>query len=156
MYETNGAGQAHSRRRELSRRELLKLVMPGLPVLSWGGLVLERARCSACGLCVRECLTKVLTAGGDRGLVITYQSDLCDACGKCLEVCPENCLRSRPKGAAEGVSPEVLFKDEVARCRVCDAIIGSRAMIDRVRARLESKDPVLAAQLQLCPACKGK
>jgi hypothetical protein len=29
-------------------------------------------------------------------------------------------------------------------------------MIERVRARLEPKDPVLAATIQLCPACKGK
>ncbi len=105
---------------------------------------------------MRECHSQALAAGNDPGLVITFQSNLCDACRKCLEVCPEQCLRPESRAGVDTSSPVVLFKDEPARCRACGAVIGSRAMIDRVRARLERKDPVLAAQIQLCPACRGK
>jgi ferredoxin len=142
--------------RELSRRELFQMVVPRLRPLAWGRLILDPGKCSACGLCARECHSQALAASGDTGLVLTFQADLCDACGKCLEVCPEQCLTPEAKDAGKAASLAVLFEDSPARCRVCGAVIGSGAMIERVRARLADKDPALAAKLQLCPACKGK
>jgi hypothetical protein len=56
----------------------------------------------------------------------------------------------------ENPAPVTLFKDEVAKCPACGAVIGSKAMIARVQAKLQLQDPKLAARLQLCPECKGK
>jgi ferredoxin len=148
--EINKAG------RELSRRELLQMVVPRLPVMSWGRLILDSSACSACGLCARECYSQALAAGGDNGLILTFRRDRCDACGKCLEVCPEHCLIADAHGDGDPAAPVSLFEDVLARCRECGAVIGSRAMISRVRSRLAGKDPVLASKLELCLACKGR
>jgi ferredoxin len=156
MADSNPAAKDPAGGRELSRRELFQLVVPRLPPLSWGRLILDPGKCSACGLCARECHSQALVAAGDSGLVLTFRADQCDACGKCLEVCPEQCLTPESKDAGKPASLVVLFEDDPALCRVCGAVIGSRAMIERVRARLAGKDPVLAAKLQLCPACKSK
>jgi len=141
--------------RDISRRDLFKMAVPGRGLPSRPRVVLDRELCSACSLCARDCPTGAIVAGGDDGVRLTFRSGLCDACGVCLETCPEKCLRlEQDDKAGDGVV--LLFQDEFARCERCGSIIGSRAMIKRVRSRLQTRDEALSSKIQLCPVCKGK
>ena len=141
--------------REMSRRELLNMVAPARGILSPAMVVLDRERCSACALCARDCPTGAISASGEGAISLMFHSGLCDECGACVETCPEKCLRVEQAGDQSDTAA-LLFQDEFAHCEVCGGIIGSRAMIQRVRSKLQGNDPALAAKIQLCPSCKGK
>jgi len=125
----------------------------------FGRVELDGSQCTGCGLCVLDCPTGALTASsGEESYRLLFRHDLCVACGRCIEVCPERCLGlerilelDRIDGAAA-----VLFEDEIARCRQCGSIIGSRAMIERLRAKISTSGRSVAAQFELCPTCKVK
>lgn len=140
--------------RDVSRRDLFNMIVPKRSLLTGTVAVLDQARCSACGLCARDCPKGAITASGDTGVRISFRSSLCDACGVCVEVCPEKCLALSQAGGENG-SDIVLFQDEFARCEKCGSVIGSKAMIARVRARLQAGGS-FGAKIQLCPVCKGK
>lgn len=139
---------------EISRRELLKLASP------LGKVMLDSSKCTGCGLCALDCPTRALTvsSSGEDVYQLLFKHGLCIACGQCVEVCPEQCLvlerildLSQIKGA-----PVVLFEDSIARCRQCGGVVGSAAMIDRLRAKLVNRGDLLTSQLELCPRCKAE
>jgi len=144
---------------EISRRELLKLVLPSYEAVPFGKLNLDSSRCSGCWLCATGCPTGALSTstkepGGKYQLL--FRPELCDACSKCVEVCPERCLQLEriPEPEKIGSPATVLFEDGLARCRECGSNIGSRAMIGRLRSKVSGE--CLGAQLELCPLCKMK
>ncbi len=141
--------------REMSRRELFGMVVPKGDILTGTTVVLDVDRCSACTLCARDCPTGAITASGDAGVCLSFRSALCDGCGACVELCPEKCLQLK-QGKAETQTDAVLFQDEFARCEKCGSVIGSKAMIKRVRSRLRTDDASLATKIELCPVCTGK
>jgi formate hydrogenlyase subunit 6/NADH:ubiquinone oxidoreductase subunit I len=139
---------------EISRRELLKLASP------LGKVMLDSSKCTGCGLCALDCPTRALTvsSSGEGVYQLLFKHGLCVACGQCVEVCPEQCLvlerildLSQIKGAAV-----VLFEDSIARCRQCGGVVGSAAMIERLRAKLVNRGDLLTSQLELCPRCKAE
>jgi formate hydrogenlyase subunit 6/NADH:ubiquinone oxidoreductase subunit I len=140
--------------REYSRRELFKIAVPRGVLPAKGHLTLDRSKCSACVLCAGECPSGALTAEGEESLSLVFRQEKCDSCGLCVKVCPEDCLKLE-SGAGEA-TPVVLYEDEFARCRNCGVVIGSRALIERVRAKLGKSDAMIVHQLRLCPFCKGK
>ncbi len=141
--------------RDVSRRDLFKMMVPKTSLQTGAIVVLDKGLCSACGLCARDCPSGAIAASGDTAIRISFRSSLCDACGVCVEVCPEKCLTLNQSGAQDG-SDIVLFQDEFARCEKCGSVTGSKAMIARVRSRLQAGDGSLGAKIQLCPVCKGK
>ena len=145
---------------EISRRELFKLVLPRYEVEPFGKLELDDSQCTGCGLCALDCPGEALTVSTSKesGYQLLFRQDLCDACGKCIETCPEKCLRLKRIPVVENMDapPEVLFEDKIVRCRECGDVVGSMAMIDRLRARLSNKEDPLAAQFGLCSSCKIK
>jgi ferredoxin len=158
---SESAGNSHEPpggRGGLSRRELFDLFNPGRVDSRWGRLVVDGLRCSACALCAGACEQKSLVSvetEGSNGMALTFRQDLCDHCGRCLEACPEKAL-SHVTSPGKGGPSEVivLFKDEPARCLKCGTVMGSKAMVRCVSARLEKTDPVLAAKVQLCGRCR--
>lgn len=141
--------------REMGRRDLFRMMTPKRNLLTGTVVVLDKDRCSACALCARDCPSGAIAASGDTGVSISFRSSLCDACGICAEVCPEKCIQLNQVGG-KYESNVVLFQDEFARCEKCGIVISSKAMIKRVRARLQAGKGSLAAKIQLCPVCKGK
>jgi len=135
--------------RGMTRRELLRMAVPGRSLLAPPHLALNRAPCTGCGLCVRDCPKEAITASGEARLEIVFRSARCDACGLCVEACPEKCLKLVSAPAPAG--PVVLFDDDIVRCERCGEAIGTRAMIERIRAKLA---PARTAGVALCPACK--
>ena len=140
---------------EISRRELLKLASP------LGKVTLDSSKCTGCGLCASDCPTRalaILASEENDTYQLLFKHNLCIACGQCLEICPEQCLYLERTLELDRLSnpPTVLFEDEIARCRECGSIIGPRAMIDRLRAKVPAAGETLASQFELCPACKSK
>jgi ferredoxin len=139
---------------EISRRELLKLASP------FGKVALDGSKCTGCGLCALDCATGALSfaPSGEGAYQLLFKHNLCIACGQCIEVCPEQCLHLERTLELDRFSQPatVLFEDRVARCRQCGDIVGSAAMIDRLRAKLVNAGDWLISQLELCPRCKAE
>ena len=124
----------------------------------FGRLELDDSQCTGCAICALECPTGALTTTSNEENVyrLLFQHDLCVACARCVEVCPEQCLELEHILELDKLnSSTVLFEDRVARCRECGSIIGPRAMIDRLEAKLLAGESV-TSQLQLCTRCKVK
>jgi ferredoxin len=138
---------------EMSRRELFKLALP------LGKVTLDSSKCTGCGLCTIECSTRALTvsSSGEDTYQLLFKHNLCIACGQCVEVCPEQCLHLERTLELDRLnSPAVvLFEDKIARCSQCGSPLTSRAMIDKLRAKLVNRGDLLTSQLDLCPRCKA-
>jgi ferredoxin len=141
---------------ELSRRELLQMVIPGRSMLSPIRVEIERDSCTGCALCARDCPNQAITVSGAESMTIAFQTELCDGCGLCVRTCPENCLHLEEGDGRDESGPAKLFEDEFEHCESCGVVIGSRAMVRLIRSKLETRDPALAARTGLCPVCKGK
>jgi len=57
--------------------------------------VVDVARCTACGACVKACLFHALARV--RGRLFTFP-ELCHGCGRCLRVCSSGALAEAPRG----------------------------------------------------------
>lgn len=151
---------------KISRRELFKRFWPhSLPPeittghKPFGKVKLNSLPCVGCGLCALDCPTHALTTSSseeNNSYQLLFRHDLCVACDKCIRICPEKCLELEhlPEPDKMASPPVVLFNGEIARCRKCGSIIGSRAMIDALKAKIMVKNEPVAAQLDLCPDCK--
>ncbi len=157
LYGAHGSG--------LSRRELFKLFWPhSLPPATatgnkpFGKVTLNSSPCVGCGLCARDCPTHALVTSSidENSYQLLFHQDLCVACERCIHVCPEKCLELECLSAPDKKEcpPVALFRGEIARCRKCGANIGSRAMLDALKAKVMASNEPVAAQLDLCPDCK--
>lgn len=128
---------------------------PGTP---FGQVAIDAARCTACSLCAANCPAgAIFTAAGDEGGILLYfQAASCIACGRCAEICPEGCLAVTPELDLKRLDePAVkLFEDDMARCSVCGRPVAPRAMIARIRTKLEADGITNISHLELCPDCK--
>jgi ferredoxin len=159
MSELKGIHQDRFQKRfsipggNISRRELFKLASP------LGKVALDSSKCTGCGLCAGDCPTGALVVLSD-GNADTYQllfkHNLCLACGQCVELCPEQCLALERTLEVEKLnSPAiVLFEDEIVRCSGCGSPVASRAMMDKIRAKVPSGEQLSSSRLELCPTCK--
>jgi ferredoxin len=50
----------------------------------------ERNRCVACGVCVKECPMNAV--GVWKGCYAVINKDICIGCGKCAKSCPVGCI----------------------------------------------------------------
>ncbi len=139
---------------EISRRELLKRLSP------LGKMELDTTQCTGCGLCALECPTGALTVSLNEetdAFQLLFKHGDCVACNQCVEICPEQCLRmERVLELDKMGNQSVLFEDKVVRCSGCGSPIGSKAMIDKLRARVLAAGQSFPHQFELCPACKVK
>ncbi|MBA7708050.1 NAD(P)H-quinone oxidoreductase subunit I, chloroplastic [subsurface metagenome] len=139
---------------EISRRELLKRLSP------FGKVELDTPQCTGCGLCALECPTDALTVSLNKetgAFQLLFRYDHCLACSCCVEICPEKCLRvERILELDKMDSQSVLFEDEIVRCSECGSPVGSRAMINSIKAKVLAAGQVSSSQFELCPECKAK
>lgn len=56
--------------------------------------VLDREKCTACGLCAEVCGLDVIVCNGNTGPTINHTA-YCHACGHCVAICPQNALSIR-------------------------------------------------------------
>ncbi len=65
---------------------------------------IDTAKCTRCGLCVRECPTFSLT---DESVAAGRTLITCTRCGKCVDVCPARAVSYHVKGTRVGANPNV-------------------------------------------------
>jgi ferredoxin len=142
---------------KMSRREFLKIIRlkkHGMPII-------DKEKCTGCGLCAIDCSTKALTLfqNSERDTYqLLFREAACDACGACEKSCPEHCLQWVEKGPEQDKSRKgvnVLFEDEMTKCVGCGIPLFPRSMV----RRLESKVLVNGETtwpFNLCPSCRIK
>jgi len=141
----------------MSRRDFLKIIRPkkhGMPVI-------DKDRCTGCGLCVIDCPTKALTLSqnNERDFYqLLFQQKACDACGVCQKSCPEHCLQlvvKEPEKDKTGKEVEVIFEDEISRCMECGVSLFPQSMIKKMKTKIfMKKEPTWS--FNLCPSCRIK
>jgi ferredoxin len=142
---------------KMSRREFLRIPRPK----NNGIVILDKERCTGCGLCAIDCPTKALTFSLSRErdtYQILFRQENCDACGVCEKSCPENCLRmidQEPDKKKIGKEAIVIFEDKISRCRECGIPLFPQAMVKKIESKIfatkENDWP-----LHLCPSCRMK
>ncbi len=65
--------------------------------------VIDRDKCTGCGLCVKNCASKAITLDGERRAVIDH--NLCTGCCQCVAVCQFSAARAS-EGSASKVCSE--------------------------------------------------
>ena len=148
---------------QISRRDLFRLLLPRERGIFSGRLELDTQKCSLCGACATGCSSGALKMEDDKKISLIFREDLCDTCGRCREVCPEKCLKLERAFTTNGkqVAPAVLIENKLACCSRCGVVVGSQAMIERVRTELKKQSVVSTGVVNkrdtaplLCPACK--
>ena len=141
----------------LSRREFLRIPRPKNDVIP----VIDRERCTGCGLCTINCPARALTfsQNSERDTYqLLFREEACDACGVCEKSCPENCLQwveKEPKQDKSRKGVKVLFEDEMTGCEGCGIPLFPRSMVKK----LETKIPMNRGTtwpFNLCPSCRMK
>ncbi len=141
----------------LSRREFLRIPRPRNGVL----LILDKEKCTGCGLCAIDCPTKSLTLSlnGERDTYqILFRQEICEACGACEKSCPEGCLRmidQEPRQKKAGKGPSVIFNDKISRCTDCGISLFPQAMIKKLQSKVFMAKEY-AGTFDLCPSCRMK
>jgi len=117
--------------------------------------------CTLCLACTMVCPTGAFAANPDRP-ELSFLEDACVQCGLCANTCPEKVISLTPRLnlTPEAASRRVVKQEEPAICTACAKPFGTRASIDRVKARLRAgghwmfQDPARLALLDLCEDCR--
>ena len=141
----------------LNRREFLRIPRPK----NSGILILDKEKCTGCGLCTIDCPTKALflsQKGGTETYQILFRQEICDACGVCEKSCPEGCLRMMDQGPQQkktGKDAQVIFDDKISKCMECGIPLYPQAMIRKLESKLFLAKEY-AWTFHLCPSCRMK
>lgn len=124
----------------------------------FGKVEVDASQCTGCGLCVLHCATGAVhyPDSGD-GVQLLFDHSLCVGCGECARICPEKCLTVEKVLELDRLNKpaQAVFGDEIVRCKACGGPVAPRAMLDKLRSRLEAAGAP-TSQLDICPACRAK
>ncbi|MDB5368805.1 MAG: 4Fe-4S ferredoxin [Roseomonas sp.] len=117
--------------------------------------------CTLCLACTMVCPTGAFAANADRP-ELSFLEDACVQCGLCAATCPEKVISLEPRFnlLPEAATRQVVRQEAQAECPSCRKLFGTRASIDRVKARLVSSghwmfaDASRLAILDLCEDCR--
>ncbi len=140
----------------MSRREFLnvfRLKTHGIPVI-------DKKRCTGCGLCALDCETKALEvnrASGNETYQLLFRKEACSACRLCQKVCPEHCLQWMEQEPQEDTEQGVMviFEDEMSRCDKCSIPLFPRSMAEKLGSKIRMSHEG-AWPINVCPSCRIK
>jgi ferredoxin len=141
----------------ISRRgffRILRLKNSGIPII-------DKEKCTGCGLCAIDCPTKALTLSpkSERdSYQLLLREEACNACGLCEKSCPENCLHLVEKEfERDGTEKEgkVIFEDSLSRCIECGLPLFPLAMVNHLKSKISATGGA-AFPFDLCPSCRIK
>jgi len=122
------------------RREHLRALLRQAPLdnrmteqtegLRWAKVMIDEARCSACGICTHLCPTAAISQVSEAGdEVIRCRFSLCTNCDLCQQACPEGAIRFEEWATlADAVDDEwkVLARVGMSECGTCGNTIPAR------------------------------
>jgi len=98
--------------------------------LRWAKVMIDEARCSACGICAHLCPTAAISQVREAGYeVISCRSSLCTNCDLCQQACPEAAIRFEEWATlSEALDDEwkVLARVGMSECGACGNTIPAR------------------------------
>ena len=128
----------------------------------FGAVTVDSAVCTLCMACAVACPSGALSAGGDVPRIEFIESR-CHQCGLCEEACPEGAIRLLSRMLCDDRAaemPAVLHEVEPFRCVECGVPFATRAMIDRMQAKLTGHwmyaDDRQLRRLRMCGACRTR
>lgn len=151
-----------------NRAEARKKIVDELPYIQFN-VSIDPEKCTLCESCVKWCPSSALKLIRDKdGERIEFDPTRCIGCNICVNVCPESYKGETREGGCNSSSKiisvskskeyskdvKVLVKDELVRCKVCGAPIGSRKSLELVKKIMKEKNPntlVDEEWLELCP-----
>ncbi|MGH7069438.1 MAG: 4Fe-4S binding protein [Acetobacteraceae bacterium] len=106
----------------------------------FGGLEIEREKCTLCLSCVSACPTSALTDHPERPM-LRFTESLCVQCGLCAATCPEKVISLKPQidFAAWASDRRVIKEEEPFHCLVCGKPFGTKSSIERVISKLTDR-----------------
>jgi ferredoxin len=149
--------QSSEYKNRMSRREFLRIPRPKNDVT----LILDKEKCTGCGLCAIDCATKALTLsqkGGTDTYRILFRQEICEGCGVCEKSCPEGCLQmmdQAPEQREIGKDAKVIFDDKISKCMECGIPLYPQAMIKKLESKVFMVKKY-AWPFHLCPSCRMK
>lgn len=110
---------------------------PGAP---FGRVTIEAEGCTLCLSCVSACPAAALSANPDRP-ELRFQEDLCVQCGLCVATCPEDVMTLEPRLDFTRITapPLTLKQEEPYPCDRCGKLFGTKATIERIKAKLAGR-----------------
>ena len=107
----------------------------------WAKVVIDEARCSACGICAHLCPTGAVAQEAQPGCaVVSFRPSRCTNCGLCQEACPEGAIR---------------FEEQVALADAVDDDWHALAQVGMSEC-LACGTTVRAGNTTLCPTCEKR
>ena len=140
----------------MSRREFLKV----LRLKTHGIPVIDKKRCTGCGLCALNCETKALKdnpVSGNETYQLLFRREACNACRLCQKVCPERCLQWMETDPVKDRQEEVkvIFEDEMSRCDSCGIPLFPRSMAEKLESKIHMSHEG-TWPISICPSCRIK
>jgi ferredoxin len=141
----------------ISRREFLKIIR----FKNHEGPLIDKEKCTGCGLCTIECPTKALMINQSSEkdtYQLLFRQEACNACGVCEKSCPENCLQlveKEPEQNKTGKEAIVIFEDNLSKCIVCSIPLFPGSMVKKLETKILTNRET-TWPFNLCPSCRIK
>ncbi|MBP1357069.1 MAG: 4Fe-4S dicluster domain-containing protein, partial [Sulfolobus sp.] len=145
-----------------TRSQARKSIRDELPFILFE-VSIDNEKCTLCESCVKWCPSSALKLVRDNNSErIEFDPTTCIGCNICVNVCPEMCKNEGRRGKIISVnkskkydkSVKILVSDELVKCRVCGAPIGSRKSLEYVKKIMKEKgspDSCDDEWLERCP-----
>jgi len=144
--------------REAAGAPVAAITLPALA--GFGAAQVATDGCTLCLACTMVCPTGAFASNPETP-ELSFLEDVCVQCGLCAATCPEKVISLAPRLDLRTAAAQrlVVKAEPPAACTRCQKPFGTRASIDKVRAKLSAHwmfaDPARLAVLEMCEDCRA-